>query len=179
MKQETTKPKNAKQKETTRKLAFAGLLTALAAAGSLLSIPVAGSRCAPAQHMVNVLAAVTLGPWWGFAVAFCASTIRNLTGLGTLMAYPGSMAGALLCGLVFRKTGNLSWTCMAETAGTCILGGLLAYPVAKYLMGAGPAGFAVYVVPFFISTAAGSVLAFGMITALEKGRLLEPFRGMR
>ena len=54
-----------KQKDMTQKLASAGLLTALAVAGSLLSVPVAGSRCAPVQHMVNILAAVTLGPWWG------------------------------------------------------------------------------------------------------------------
>ena len=53
------------QQGTTRKLALAGVLTALAAAGSLISFPVAGSQCAPVQHMVNILAAVTMGPGWG------------------------------------------------------------------------------------------------------------------
>ena len=32
------------------------------------------------QHMVNVLCAVFLGPWYGVGVAFCASLIRNLVG---------------------------------------------------------------------------------------------------
>ena len=70
-----------KQKETTRKLAMAGVLTAVAVVGSLLSVPVAGSKCAPVQHMVNILSAVMLGPWWGVGIAFCASLLRNLMGI--------------------------------------------------------------------------------------------------
>ena len=49
------------QQGTTRKLALAGVLTALAAAGSLISFPVAGSQCAPVQHMVNILAVSDYG----------------------------------------------------------------------------------------------------------------------
>ena len=46
-----------------QKLAVAGVLTAAAVVGSFLSVPVAGSKCAPVQHMVNVFSAVLLGPW--------------------------------------------------------------------------------------------------------------------
>lgn len=168
-----------KENDTTRKLALAGVLTALAVAGSLLSFPVAGSKCAPVQHMVNILAAVTLGPWWGVGIAFCASLLRNLMGIGSLMAFPGSMVGALCCGLVYGVSQRLSLTCAAEAFGTGVLGGLAAYPVARFLMGAEPAGLFVYVVPFLISTAVGSVLAFGLLTVLEKGRVLNQLRGMR
>lgn len=161
-----------RQNYATRKLALAGVLTALAVAGSLLSIPVAGSKCAPVQHMVNILAAVSLGPWWGFGIAFCASLLRNLMGIGSLMAFPGSMAGALCCGVVYAAGRKLWMTCMAETMGTSVLGGLLAYPVAKLLMGANPAGLFVYVVPFLISTAVGSILAYGLVSMLEKSRVL-------
>ena len=70
----------------TKKLALAGVLTALAVVGSFLSVPVAGSKCAPVQHMVNILAAVTLGPGWSVGIAFCASLLRNILGLGSLMA---------------------------------------------------------------------------------------------
>ena len=90
-----------RQSSIAGKTALAGLLTALAVTGSLLSFPVAGSKCAPVQHMVNILAAVTLGPWWGVGIAFGASLLRNLMGLGSLMAFPGSMAGALCCGLAY------------------------------------------------------------------------------
>ena len=36
-----------KQNNTTKKLALAGVLTALAIVGSFISVPVAGSKCAP------------------------------------------------------------------------------------------------------------------------------------
>ena len=68
---------NTKETTSTQKLAIAGVLTAAAVAGSLISVPVAGSKCAPVQHMVNVFAAVMLGPWWGIGIAFCASLIRK------------------------------------------------------------------------------------------------------
>ena len=48
-----------------QKLAVAGVLTAVAVVGSFLSVPVAGSKCAPVQHMVNVFAAVLLGTMVG------------------------------------------------------------------------------------------------------------------
>ena len=157
-----------RETSSTQKLAIAGVLTAVAVAGSLISVPVAGSKCAPVQHMVNVFAAVMLGPWWGIGIAFCASFIRNLLGIGSLLAFPGSMIGALCCGLVFHFTHKLSLTCVAEALGTGIPGGLAAYPVAKLLLGIAPAGFTVYMIPFFISTFAGSVLAFVVLRIFEK-----------
>ena len=45
---------NQNETTSTQKLAIAGVLTAAAVAGSLISVPVAGSKCAPVQHMVNV-----------------------------------------------------------------------------------------------------------------------------
>lgn len=165
------------QNNATRKLALAGVLTAAAVVGSLISIPVAGSKCAPVQHMVNILSAVMLGPWWGVGIAFCASLLRNLLGIGSLMAFPGSMVGALCCGVMYAVSRKLSLTCIAEAVGTGILGGLAAYPVAKLIMGLEPAGYFVYIVPFLISTAAGSILAFILITMLEKGGVLKQLQG--
>ena len=157
------------QKESrTRKLALAGVLTAIAVIGSMFSIPVAGSKCAPVQHIVNIVAAVFLGPGWSVGIAFCASLIRNLMGTGSLMAFPGSMVGALCCGLVFRFTRKLEITCVAEAVGTGIFGGLLAYPVAKVFMGLAPAGMFVYIIPFLISTVAGSIIAYVLIRVLKK-----------
>jgi energy coupling factor transporter S component ThiW len=153
-----------------KKLAIAGILVAVAVVGSLFSFPVFGSKCAPIQHMVNIVCAVFLGPWYGIGVAFASSLIRNLFGLGTLMAFPGSMFGALLCGLMYYKTNNLLLTCCAEVVGTSILGGLAAYPVAILLMGqsAGDIAFYAYIVPFLISTAAGAVIAGVCLFALKR-----------
>ena len=161
-----------KQTTNTKKMALAGVLTALAIVGSFLSFPVAGSKCAPVQHMVNIFAAVLLGPGWGVGIAFCASLLRNILGIGSLMAFPGSMIGALCCGLVYKKRKNLSLTCLAEALGTGILGGIAAYPVALFLMGAAPAGLFIYVIPFLISTVAGSILAFLLISVFQKSGVM-------
>jgi len=157
----------------TKKLALAGVLCAVAVVGSLFSFPVLGSKCAPVQHMVNVLCAVLLGPWYGVAVAFVASLLRNLLNLGTLMAFPGSMCGALLCGLAYWKSKNLPATLVGEVFGTGVIGGLAAYPIAKGLMHTSPAGYTVFIVPFLISTVAGSILAGVLIAALKKAGSLQ------
>ena len=150
----------------TRKLTLAGILVAVAVLGGLFSIPVLGSRCAPVQHLVNILAAVFLGPLWGIGVAFAASLLRNIAGLGSLMAFPGSMIGALCCGLAYQYTKRLGMTCIAEAFGTGILGALAAYPVAALLMGLNPASYTVYIVPFLLSTSAGSFLAYALLRFL-------------
>ena len=131
------------------------------------------------QHSINILAAVTLGPWYSVGIAFCASLLRNLLGLGSMMAFPGSMVGALCCGLVYSICHKLSLTCLAEALGTGILGGLAAYPVAVYIMGITPAGIFVYVVPFLISTIAGSILAFLLITVLNKSGVMAMIKTTR
>ena len=123
------------KREQTKKLCMAGILCAVAVVGSTLSVPVFGSKCAPVQHMVNVLCAVLLGPGYGVGVAFCASLIRNLLALGSILAFPGSMFGALLCGVVYWKSKNLLLTLLGEVFGTAILGGLCAYPLAVLVMG--------------------------------------------
>lgn len=161
---------------SVKKLALSGVLCAVAVAGSLLSFPVFGSKCAPVQHMVNVLCAVFLGPWYGLAAAFVASLLRNLLGWGSLLAFPGSMCGALLCGLAYRMTKNLPATLAAEVLGTGVLGGLAAYPVAKELMGLTPETYTVYIIPFLISTAAGSILAGLLVYALRKNGALNAMR---
>jgi energy coupling factor transporter S component ThiW len=162
----------------TKKLAVAGILCAVAVVGSLFSFPVFGSRCAPVQHMVNILCAVFLGPWYGVGAAFVASLLRNLLSLGSLLAFPGSMCGALLCGLAFRKSGNLPLTLVAEVFGTGILGGLLSYPIAVAFMGvaAGSIAFYAYVVPFLVSTVGGSILAGALVFALQKSGALTSMR---
>ena len=155
-------------KTNSKKLALAGVLCAVAVVGSMLQFPVFGSQCAPVQHMVNVI----------YAVAFLASLLRNIFGLGSLLAFPGSMCGALLCGLVYWKTRNLPATLAGEVFGTGIIGGLLSYPVAVAFMGvvAGSIAFYAYVVPFLVSTVGGSILAGILVFTLQKSGALKSMR---
>ena len=159
----------------TQKLCLAAVLCAVAVVGSLFYFPIADSKCAPIQHMVNILCAVLLGPFFGVGAAFVASLLRNLLELGTPMAFPGSMLGALLCGLVYWKTKNIPLTLLAEVFGTAVLGGLCAYPVAILIMGqsAGEVAFWFYIIPFFVSTAGGAVLSGILLGALSRTGVLK------
>jgi len=154
----------------TKKLTLAAVLTAAAVVGSVLSFPILGSRCAPVQHMVNVFCAVLLGWRYGVGAAFTASLLRNLFGLGSLLAFPGSMFGAFFSGVVYARTKNILLTVLAEAFGTGIIGGLAAYPIAILFMGkeAGSAAFYVYVVPFLISTTCGAILAGLVVKRFKK-----------
>ena len=83
-------------KSNLKKLTVTAIFAAIAVVGSLFSFPVFGSKCAPVQHLVNVLCAVLVGPWWGLAQAFIASLIRNLLALGSPLAFPGSILNQYL-----------------------------------------------------------------------------------
>ncbi len=162
------------KKTNVKKLTIAAIFCAVAVVGSLFSFPVFGSKCSPVQHMVNILCAVLLGPGYGLGAAFCAALIRNLLGLGSLMAFPGGCFGALLCGMVYEKTRNIPATLLGEVFGTAILGGLCAWPVAVFLMGQNAAAIAfyAYIVPFFISTAGGAAISALLIYSLKKSGAL-------
>ena len=161
-------------KINTKKLAVAGVFCVVAVVGSLFSFPVFGSKCSPVQHMVNILCAVLLGPGYGLGAAFAAALIRNLLGLGSLMAFPGSMFGALVCGIIYAKTRNILVTLIGEVFGTTILGGLCAYPIAILFMGQSAAGLAfyAYIIPFLISTAGGAIISAVLIYSLKKAGVL-------
>lgn len=158
----------------TLRLTLAAILVAVAVVGSMFSFPVFGSKCSPVQHMVNVICGVLLGPWYGLGAGFLAALIRNLLGLGSLLAFPGSMCGALLCGLVWKCSRKLLPTLVGEVFGTGVIGGLLAYPIAVAFMGVSSAdvAFYAYIVPFLISTVVGSVIAGAIIFALQKNGVL-------
>ena len=162
------------RKSTTTKLAVAGIFTAIAVVGSFISFPLFGSKCSPVQHLVNVLCGILLGPGWGLGSAFVASLLRNLLGLGSLMAFPGSMCGALICGLLYKYIRKIPVAVAGEVVGTGILGGMLAYPVAVLLMGVSAAsiGYFAYVIPFLISTVVGSIIATVLLYALKGAGVL-------
>ena len=61
-----------------RKLAVAGMMTAVGVALSGFYIPIGVSKCFPIQHLLNVLAGVFLGPSYALGFAFCTAFIRNM-----------------------------------------------------------------------------------------------------
>lgn len=140
------------KKTNIHKLVFAAVLVALAVVGSLVSFPIGASKCAPVQHLVNIIGAVFL-------------------------AFPGSMVGAFVAGMLYKYIKKLPAAYVGELFGTSVLGGLLAYPVARFLVGAPAAAITVYILPFFVSCAGGTVLAIVIVTALKKAKVFDNFLG--
>lgn len=150
----------------TYKIAFSALFIAIGTLSShLVYIPVGVAKCYPVQHTINVLSAVVLGPWFALLNALAISLLRNILGTGSLLAFPGSMIGALLAGLVYKKTGSRLQAVFGEVIGTGIIGGLLAYPVAKFIIGNDTAAL-FFVAPFLVSTLGGSTLAYVILKHL-------------
>ncbi len=159
-----------------RKLALAGILVAVGVVCSPMSVPVGASKCAPIQHFINILGGVFLGPGYAVGMAFVTSLLRNLMGTGTLLSFPGSMCGAFLCGILYRYGKKLPFAYVGELFGTSVIGGILSYPIAALLMGSEGAVFG-FVLPFFVSSFGGTILAAVLVTAMKKMKIFDIYLG--
>lgn len=165
-------------KLNVKKIAVAGMMVALGVVLSTFYIPVGMSKCFPIQHLLNVLAGVFLGPWYALGFAFCTSLIRNLLGTGSLLAFPGSMVGAFCCGMLYRYVKKIPAAVVGEVIGTGLIGGMLCYPVAHFVLGNAQAALFTYVLPFFVSTLGGSAMAAVLLGVLYQSKALGPLKEM-
>ena len=172
------------KKTNIRKLAIAAVLAAVAVVGSLFSFPFLGAKCSPVQHLVNIIGGVYLGPWWSMGTAFVASLIRNLTGLGAPLAFPGSMVGAFLSGAMYHWIFNGKPLCLrlpmayiGELFGTSVIGGMLSFPIAYLIMNNTAATLFGFVFPFFASSVVGTVIAAVIVTSLKRVKAIDAFMG--
>lgn len=157
----------------SKRICLSALLIAIGTLTShIIFIPVGVSKCFPVQHLINVLSAVTLGPGYALWNAFAISTLRNILGTGTPLAFPGSMIGAFLAGYVYEKTNKTLYAVGGELVGTGLLGALLAYPVTKYLMGKEAALF-FFVLPFMLSSLGGSIAAYIFLKKLKAAEFFQ------
>ena len=148
-----------KEKSKAQKIALSGVLIGISVIFGTFSIPIGAAKISPIQHFVNVVGAITLGPLYAVMNAFITSLIRNIMGTGSLLAFPGSMVGALLAGILYKRFRKPGIAVIGEVIGTGILGALLAYPVAAFILGKQVAVF-VYVIPFISSCSVGAIIAY-------------------
>jgi energy coupling factor transporter S component ThiW len=158
----------------SRDVSKAVILVAMAVALSPFFIPVGISKCFPAQHMINVIAAVMLGPLYAVAIALAAAIIRNMLGLGTLLAFPGGMIGALLAAILYKSSRNIYAAGLGEIFGTGVIGSLFAvYIVGPVLLGKTMAVGAL-MLAFSVSTIGGSIIGIVALHLLKKGGAWQP-----
>ncbi|MBR4846582.1 MAG: energy coupling factor transporter S component ThiW [Phascolarctobacterium sp.] len=143
----------------TRKLTIAALFIAIGTlTAHLIYIPAGISRCFPVQHAINVMAAVLLGADYATAIGFVIACLRNMFGTGSLLAFPGSMVGAFLAGILYQRHKTLSMAVVGEIFGTGILGGFLAWVIAYFILGSSAVAW-FFIPPFLISSIGGSFIA--------------------
>ena len=159
----------ARPRLSTRKMILTAMFACL---GFVLSTCVYFPQMAPFQHFVNVLAAVFVGPWYGFAAALITGLLRMATGR-TIQAVVGAVVGAFLSGLLYRKTKRLWGAVVGEVIGTGVLSALAVYPLMRIFYGL-PAHSPFYYIPFYTpSSVLGAVMGLGVLVILKRSGALE------
>jgi len=157
--------------EKVRKIVLTGLFAAMAVLLSGIHFPVGPIKAFPFQHMVNIVAAVMIGPWYAAISALIAGIIRNAIGTGTIFAFPGGIPGAIVVGLVFRWV-HRDWAAMMEPVGTGFIGVPLTVLLLGPIMGK-QFSFALFFPVFMISSIPGSVLGYVLLKALKRTNVLK------
>ncbi len=158
----------------TRRVAQAVVLVAIGVAlAPFTSFPIGIARVNPTQHFINILGAVLLGPWWAVGIATIISILRNALGIGTVLAFPGSMIGALLAGYAYRFTRNLYLSAAGEMIGTGLIAAILsAMVVAPMIMGQTIALTAL-IASFLSSATLGAVIGVLALRMLDRAGVIE------
>ncbi|KAB3531311.1 energy coupling factor transporter S component ThiW [Alkaliphilus pronyensis] len=160
-----------------KKVTLSALLIAIGVVSAhLLYVPIGVAKAFPVQHAINMLAATILGPAYGVAIAFVISLLRNILGVGSLLAFPGSMIGVYLAAVLYKKTQRHLYAMLGEVIGTGIIGALISYPVAKLFMGREVAMF-FFVIPFSASAVVGVLLGVIILKILIKLKPIKDFNG--
>jgi energy coupling factor transporter S component ThiW len=159
--------REASSASTTKRIALGGVLTALTVSLSTFYIPLGTTKCFPAQHMVNGIAGVLLGPWYAAAMAVATGTIRNILGLGTLYAFPGGIPGALVVGFVHRYFLKNDAAALSEPLGTVAVGATLSALVLAPMQGQSLTLYFFWAA-FAASSIPGSFLGYLVLKALRR-----------
>ncbi|MEJ1295161.1 energy coupling factor transporter S component ThiW [Latilactobacillus sakei] len=115
---------------------------------------------APMSSVLNVTAAVLMGPIYATVMALVTAVLRMmLLGIPPL-ALTGAFFGALLVGLGYRYGGHIGRAIAGEILGTGLIGSLLSYPVMIWFTGSASGLFwFVYTPRFFGGAISGSLIA--------------------
>lgn len=149
------------------------MLAMLVAVGVVISPILRVEGMCPMAHLINIVCAVLLGPWWSLLCAVLIGAIRMLfLGIPPL-ALTGAVFGAVLSGVFYRlSNGKILAACLGEVIGTGVIGAVVSYPVMTLLWnGTGAYNHLTlfFYVPSFIGgTLIGGAAAFLLLGALSR-----------
>lgn len=144
------------------------VLVAIGTLGSqFLWFPAGIAKAYPVQHAVNVIAGIMLGPIPAIIIAFMIGLLRNMLGIGSILAFPGGMAGAFLAGYFYRKLQRHGWAVVGEIIGTGIIGALASAIFATFIMGNAVGAF-FFMPPFLVSSISGAIIGWLIAVRLKR-----------
>ncbi len=131
----------------------------------------------PMAHLINITAAVFLGPVDAFLVAVMIGVLRMaLMGIPPL-ALTGAVFGALLSGILYRASKRKIWAAvLGEIIGTGIIGAIVSYPVMAFLWGREGLTWLFYVPSFICGTLIGGSIAALLLYQLQRAGVLREFQ---
>jgi energy coupling factor transporter S component ThiW len=167
--------KKSRRQIITTKVTLSSFFIALGFVLSLVSFPIGPTRIFPFQHMINVIVAIMLGPFYAAAIALGIGTLRVAAGTGTLFAYPGGMPGGFVVGTIYWYLWHHDECALTEPLGTAMGGILSALAVAPFI-GARPlpsilgltAQWEIFVIAFWFASIPGSIMGYVVVKALRK-----------
>ena len=145
------------------------VLAMLVAVGVVISPILRVEGMCPMAHLINIVCAVLLGPYYAFFCAVIIGVLRMmLMGIPPL-ALTGAVFGAFLSGLLYRMSnGRLIFAVLGEIIGTGIIGAVVSYPVMTFIWGREGLSWMFYVPSFICGTIIGGSLAFIVLKRLAK-----------
>ncbi|MCL2086660.1 MAG: energy coupling factor transporter S component ThiW [Oscillospiraceae bacterium] len=151
------------------------MLSMFVAIGVVISPILRFEGFAPTAHLVNVVCAVFLGPWYALANAFITAIIRmSVMGIPPL-AITGQVFGALLAGILYKLSkGKLFAATLGEVVGTGLIGSIVSYPVMTLFVGRPDLFLFFYTPSFTIASIMGGSIAYILLKILSvNGKLAE------
>lgn len=149
---------------TTKKLSRLAIFIALS---FVLSTVIVFPNMAPAQHMMNVVGSMVLGPVYNAIAAFVSGLFRMALSGRAFIATSG-WVGALLSGLAYKHTKNIFWTGLSEVVGSGILSAFVYYFPMKFIYGLDLPNPGYYI-PFFLPSAlVGAIIGMVLLAGLRK-----------
>lgn len=122
----------------------------------------------PMAHLINITAAVLLGPVDAFLVALLIGIIRMCVMGIPPLALTGAVFGALLSGILYKVSKGKIWAAvLGEVVGTGIIGAIVSYPVMAFICGREGLGWFFYVPSFICGTLIGGSIALVLLYRLQ------------
>ncbi|MHA1293399.1 MAG: energy coupling factor transporter S component ThiW [Promethearchaeota archaeon] len=165
------------QSFTTKKVAMSAIFVGVGLVLSLLNpfayFTIFGTKINPFAHFINAIMGVLVGVPFALITALSIAILRFSIGIGTIHAFHGGMAGALVVGITSiilwkKKPEYVEFAAFAEPLGTIFIGGTIAYLIAPIGGISVINGLLIYWSLFALSSIPGCILGFIMLKILKK-----------